>query len=371
MGILCHRRIFVIVLMLLGAAGTGCSAPSEKNAMPSSVATGKAVSIAPDNAKIRYTGRVAVSSDAARYDWANTSIEFHLRAPQVELLIDDGRNDYNLFVDDVFERAISTTSDNQRYPLTLGEGSHRVKLTKRTGPNFGGGAFLGLHLPNGGELLNLSPRPTRKIEFIGDSYTVGYGNEGPALDCGGVYRPYENSARTFATIAAQQMKAESHLIAISGYGAVRNYGDPNTTSPTPVPFYYGRTLMEREDLPWDFQRWLPDAVVVKLGTNDHSTQPQPPAEVFIKGIHGLLNQVHTAYGDVPVFLLADTSLPQLVERMEIATQQQRQFGNAKTFFVKLTRPPQDQLGCDWHPLIIAHEKMAAELVAAMKPIMGW
>lgn len=366
-----HHRFVAFALILFGMSSVGCSTPVKNQPEDQAVTSTKPVTIAPNDPSIRYTGRVAISSEQAQYDWANIQIEFHARASQVELLLEDGKNDYNVFLNDTFARTISTTADNQIYVIELGEGSHRVKITKRTGPNFGSGAFLGLRFPSGGKLLDLPPRPARKIEFIGDSYTVGYGNEGPDLDCGGIYRPHENSARTFATIAAQELNAESHLIAISGYGAVRNYGDANTTSPNPVPIYYGRTLMEREDLPWDFNAWSPDAVVVKLGTNDHSTQPQPPADVFIKGIHGLLKQVHAAYDDVPVFLLADASLPELVDRMEIAAQQQRKMGNQKTYFVKLSQPARDQLGCDWHPLVSAHKTMAAELIAAIKPVMNW
>lgn len=359
MGIFVLRRILLPLATLL-VLNTGCALSSSHTA-----------SIAPDNKNIRYTGRIAITHDKALFDWANTQIEFKIDAPQLELLIDDGKNDYNLFIDGKFQRIISTVQDNSVYPVELTEGPHLVTLTKRTGPNFGSGTFLGLRLPDGGKLLELPPRPPRKIEFIGDSYTVGYGNEGPGLDCAGVYRPYENSYLTYATMAARELKAESHLIAISGYGAVRNYGDANTTSATPVPFYYGRTLMERDDLPWDFGRWIPDAVVVKLGTNDHSTQPEPPADVFLQGVHGLLKQVHSAYGDVPVFLLADTALPQLVERMQAATQQQLAKGNRKTYFVKLTHPPKEQLGCDWHPLVSGQAAMSVELVAALKPILGW
>lgn len=219
--------------------------------------------------------------------------------------------------------------------------------------------------------MDLPPRPTRRIEFIGDSYTVGYGNEGPALDCGGLYRPYENSYLSFAPIAAKALQAESHSIAISGFGAVRNYGDANTTSATPMPFYYGRTLMERSDLNWNFQSWVPHLVVIKLGTNDHSTEPQPSADVFIQGIHGLIDQVTTAYGYLPIVLLADSSLPQLVSRMQTATQQQRSRGNDQVHFVQVTHPPQSQLGCDWHPLVSGHQAMATQLVTAIKPILGW
>jgi len=329
------------------------------------------VRISPDNPLLRYTGRVQVTSSAALYDWANVQIEFKVSAPQIELLFNDGKNNYNLFIDGRFDRIISTSGGTSSYPVALSAGEHRVLVTKRTGPNFGSGRFQGVHLPLGGQLMELPPRPSRRIEFIGDSYTVGYGNEGPGLDCGGNYRPFENGYLSFAPIAARALGAESHSIAISGFGAVRNYGDANTTSPMPMPFYYGRTLMERGDVPWNFQSWVPEAVVIKLGTNDHSTEPQPSADVFIRGIHGLISQVNTAYGHLPIILLADSSLPQLVNRMQTAAQQQRNMSNDQVHFVQVTHPPQSQLGCDWHPLVVGHEAMAAELVAAIKPILGW
>jgi lysophospholipase L1-like esterase len=329
------------------------------------------VTIAPNDPLIRYTGRVQVDSSAALYDWADTRIEFVVQAPQLELLFNDGKNDYNVFVDGQLSKIISTTNGTTAYPITLGAGEHRVLVTKRTSPNFGSGRFLGVRLPQGGQLKELGPRPSRKIEFIGDSYTVGYGNEGPALDCRGVYRPYENSYLSFATIAARALSAESHSIAISGFGAVRNYGDSNTTSATPMPFYYGRTVMERSDLNWNFQSWKPDLVVIKLGTNDHSTEPQPSADVFIRGIHGLITQVNNAYGYLPIILLADSSLPQLVSRMQTAMQQQRNMGNDQVHFVQVTHPPQSQLGCDWHPLVVGHQSMATELVSSIKQILNW
>ena len=126
-------------------------------------------------------------------DWANTQIQFSASAPLIEFKFDDGTNNYNVFVDGELENVITTQQGLHSYPLTLDPGFHKILVTKRTGPNFGVGRFLGLELPEGGQLLEPHGIPTRKIEFIGDSYTVGYGNEGPALDCGGTYRPYENS----------------------------------------------------------------------------------------------------------------------------------------------------------------------------------
>ena len=336
----------------------------------SSVTTGP-VTIAPNDPKIRYNGRVSVTATAALYDWANTQIEFRTNAPQIELLLNDGKNDYNLFVDDQLKNTISTSAGITSYPVSLGQGDHHILLTKRTGPNFGSGQFLGLRLPQGGSLLDLPPAPAHKIEFIGDSFTVGYGDEGPGLDCGGVYRPYENSYLSYAPVAARALGAQSHSIAISGLGAVRNYGDASTTSAAPMPYYYNRTLVERPDLPWNFQSWVADAVVIKLGTNDYSTPPNPPADVYIQGINGLISQVTSAYGKVPVILLADSSLPQVISNLQTVVQQQQALGNNNVHFVEVNFPPQSQLGCDWHPSVAGQASMASELVTALKPILGW
>jgi lysophospholipase L1-like esterase len=338
------------------------SSASSRDALP--------VIIAPDDSRIRYIGRVSVDSTAALYDWANIQIEFRVRAAHIDLLIDDHKNDYNLFVNGQLKSTISGTG-NATYPVMLGEGEHHVLLTKRTGPNFGSGQFLGLGLPEDGQLLDLPPAPARKIEFIGDSYTVGYGNEGPGLDCNNNYRPFENSYLAFAPIAARALGAQSHSIAISGFGVVRNYADANTTSATPVPFYYNRTVMERPDLEWNFASWIPDAVVIKLGTNDHSTQPLPPADIFVQGVHGLIAQVTSAYGQVPIFLMADTSYPLVITRMQTAAQQQLERGNNQVYFVQVISPPQSEMRCDWHPSIAGHQAMATELVTELKLILGW
>ena len=66
--------------------------------------------------------------------------------------------------------------------------------------------------------------PSRHIEFIGNSLTCGYGVEGKDRS-----EPYkaetENCNLSYATIIARYFNADYTLIAHSGRGVVRNYGD--------------------------------------------------------------------------------------------------------------------------------------------------
>ncbi|HEY6131771.1 MAG TPA: hypothetical protein VIV27_07110, partial [Halioglobus sp.] len=74
----------------------------------------------PDHPSIRYTGRVSATTAAAQYDWANTQIEFRVSAAQIELLLNDGKNDYNLFVNGELKSKLVTTAGTTSYPVTLG-----------------------------------------------------------------------------------------------------------------------------------------------------------------------------------------------------------------------------------------------------------
>lgn len=121
---------------------------------------------------------------------------------------------------------------------------------------------------------------TRRIEFIGDSITCGYGVEAKRED-----EPFststENAEKSYAGIIAEKLGADRILTAFSGHGIVSGYTDdprkPNLSELVP-PYYEkvgrngfvlpsGRTVT---DIPWDFDAWQPDDIVVNLGTNDLS-----------------------------------------------------------------------------------------------------
>jgi lysophospholipase L1-like esterase len=87
-------------------------------------------------------------------------------------------------------------------------------------------------------------------------------------------RAVSNADKAWGPVLARTLDAEYHVTAVSGIGAIRNYAckDPNT-----MPKVYDRVFVERADSPvYDTSQFVPDAVLVLLGTNDFS--PDDPKD---------------------------------------------------------------------------------------------
>jgi hypothetical protein len=98
----------------------------------------------------------------------------------------------------------------------------------------------------GGTFLSLSEKPLeicpKKYNFLtfGDSVSVGYGID-KRHPCDFTAET-EDSSHAFPFLIANQLSADLHLIAWSGKGVVRNYGDSQQTSLYPLPSYYNHTF---------------------------------------------------------------------------------------------------------------------------------
>lgn len=104
-------------------------------------------------------------------------------------------------------------------------------MTKRTEADMGITRFMGFVLEDNGELFPLSETPNRRIEFIGNSITCGYGTEGNNKD--ERFKPdTENNCKSYAAILARAFSADAHFIAHSGKGLVRNYDDKKSVFDT-------------------------------------------------------------------------------------------------------------------------------------------
>lgn len=356
------QLIFAFVFFLLGSYGW---------AQPKFISA--------SNPNIRYVGRFDFSNpQEARFDWSGVYIQFSFRSAECSVKMSDTRhNYYNVFVDDQPVKIFDVKSDTTLViDSKLGTEIHKVQIYKRTEGNQGLGTFKGILLSENGEMLPWKEIPVRKIEFIGNSITCGYGTEG--LSKGEHFKPStENNYQSYAPIMARAFNADYHIVAHSGQGVVRNYGYKEKVSPSgTMPARFNRLFDEKDSPSWNFEQWKPDLVVINLGTNDFSTQPFPDKVVFKKGYENLINDVRKQYGDLPIFCIVGPMIDEpcysyvkeMVEDFRTVAQKKN------IYFVGipsyLTNPEKD-LGSDYHPNYSGQRKMAAHVLPVISSILGW
>jgi len=207
---------------------------------------------------------------AAAFGWPSVYFESRFRGSAVRVRFEAPNDRMRLLVDGeemlVFRRPGAVD-------LTLGRlsaGEHVVRLEKLTETQSGGGRFLGFYPAAGGVALP-APRRARQIEFIGDSYTVGYGDTSPSRVC----TPAELNERTdsqqaFGPVLARRYDADYRVHAVSGIGVVRNYA--GAAPGLNLPLLYGHLKPDAAaPAAAPDPGWRPQVIVVNLGTNDFST----------------------------------------------------------------------------------------------------
>jgi len=334
--------------------------------------------ISADNKAFRYVGRFDLSNpQEARFDWSGVYIQFNFKGTDCAVKMNDtGHNYYNIFVDDQPSKTMDVKSDTT---LVIARGlkkkEHKIRIYKRTEGSQGIGSFKGILISEKGEMLAWNEIPTRKIEFIGNSITCGYGTEGKSKS--ERWSPVtENNYQSYAPIMARAFNADYHIVAHSGMGVVRNYGYKEKVSPSAMPARFNRVFDEKEQPTWDFKLWKPDMVVINLGTNDFSTQPFPDKAVFKAGYEKLINDVFKQYGDLPVFCVVGpmtdepcySYVKEMVEDFRSAGKKEN------VYFVGIPTYLMDSekdLGSDTHPNYIGQRKMAAHVLPVISSILGW
>jgi lysophospholipase L1-like esterase len=290
---------------------------------------------------------------------------------------DTGHNYYNIFVDDQPSKTIDVKSDTTVVVARgLNTQIHKIQIYKRTEGNQGIGTFKGIKLSSDGEIVPWKDIPTRKIEFIGNSITCGYGTEGKSAN--ERWTPStENNYFGYAPVIARAFKADYHITAHSGEGVVRNYGYKEKVSPTgTMPRRFNRVFDEKEEPIWNFKQWKPDAVVINLGTNDFSTKPFPDKDAFESGYENLINEVIKEYGDLPVFCVVGpmTDEPCYSYVKDMVENFRSVYQKKNVYFVGIPTYlmiPDKDLGSDGHPNYSGSRKMAAHVTPVISSILGW
>lgn len=336
--------------------------------------------ISASNAAFSYSGRFDFSNpEAVRYDWSGSAIRFQFTGKNLQLLLQGGdRNYFNVFVDGQLHEVLHAPADSVYTLKDLkGKGPHQLILQKRTEGGMGTAFFKGINIEEKASVMPYPVEETRKIEFFGNSITCGYGTEGASRT--ERFAPNtENVNKSYAFISARAMNAECRVVAHSGLGIVRNYGDKEKISRKipALPARFDQVLDEDSTAHWDFSKWKPDAVVINLGTNDYSTQPQPDKVVFQRRYEQFIREIRGVYGNVPIFCVSGPMVNEpaysIVKEMVETTR--TLYNDANLYFVGIPLYLLNQtsdLGSDWHPSYKGQCKMAGHLVPVIGSVLDW
>lgn len=325
--------------------------------------------------QLKYTGRFDFSlPEGPLFAWSGSSIAIAFKGTEIRAKLrpaDLGLTDnwVNIIIDDQEPIALRIDADKS-YLLAsdLADGKHTVEIFKRTEASVGELQFLGFELPEGSELLAPPARYARRIEIIGDSITAGYGNEAAGIE-DGFQASQENHYMAYGPLAARSLNAELHVAAWSGKGMYQNYGGARDIQ---MPELYARTLPSRDDSAWDFHAWIPDAVVINLGTNDFSVDTLDPSQ-YVEAYTTLVDQIMANYPDAHIFCTIGPMNQQPAAYIEEIVRKRNESGDVRISFLEY--PPQDiekhGVGGDWHPSLTTHAIMAKVLAAEIKKRLGW
>ncbi len=324
-----------------------------------------------DDPLIIYEGRFDFSDPKnPRFDWPGSSIHAVFEGSSISVRITDGNNDYNIFIDDKLKTILRTDS-SVVYNISdsLSPGKHRVTITKRTEGIFGIASFQGFILEEGKTLHPLGFRRKRRMEFIGDSFVAGFGSDGKSPGCE-FSRETENNFIAYGPVLARKLKAYCNIIAVSGIGLVRNYGDSTRTSAVAMPDHYNKTCLN-DSLEWNFSNYQPDVVVIRLGRNDYWSKPFPKRAEFRTAYLQFLKYVRGKYPGAHIFALCGPirNDPHCDYIRSVVNEMKDKKIYLVNLKVNLKRP--EDFGCQYHPNKSGHEKIAAYLEPIIREKTGW
>lgn len=334
----------------------------------------------------QYFGRWDHADPAAPFaGWGAVGVRARFEGTSVTAKLRDTVNTFTVSIDGgPFQTIAPGAATEVQLAKGLGEGPHNVDLFRRSEGFYGKTTFSGFVLDPGKQLLAPPARPQRKLEFLGDSISAGYGDEGG----GGNSPQNENGFMAYGPQVARKLGAEWSVIAHSGHGVYRNLCEALPPSqPHMLDEFKLVQPPEVGQTAWDFSRYQPDALVIALGTNDFSDWPPgtcaPPDEVAFRAAYvELLRFARSVYPSAHLFALGtfnatagnqfgtcnksicaavDTLADQRIHCIDPS------LGPEGSWLVG----PDDYIG-DWtHPTVAGHTKLAERLAHAISSVLGW
>lgn len=337
---------------------------------------------------VRFLGRVNPATRELTWPATGIAFTFTGTSASVSLTSVTGTNSIEMVIDGgepiVTDNVNGTSIDT---PAGLADGEHTVEIRKKSEALYGS-IFVGNVTTTG--TLGTDAVPSRRLQIIGDSISVGYGVDGtyPCTNSAAL----EDAEKTYGALTANNISADYDIIAWSGKGIIRNYPTGAVDTSPVVPELWTRYGANDADGSYTFPAdEAPDLVVINLGTNDfaymltnssgqlYEARPPLDADEYTAALVNFTQTIQGHYPDAQFFI---TSSPLLSDGYPQATDTQHttqsnaiqaavaQIGSNAHF---VNFPTQDSsnnnIGCDYHPSAATHASMAVILTAAIESVL--
>lgn len=341
---------------------------------------------------IRILGRTSFINEILYINYSCSGIEFNFTGTKASVVLcsdcskweDSFKAWVAVFIDDepLPSKRFSLNTDEKVYNIFESNDPRLVKirLMKMSEAAFAKVGIKEIII----EGCNLKPteRKKRTIEFIGDSITCGYGNEG-VRNIDAFNTTKENPWEAYAAKTARYFNADFNCISWSGIGVVSSWtvtDNPNTEWLMPMLYNYTDAGLEQslgkiEYTPWNNNTFKPQVIVINLGTNDSSYTKniKERIEHFTDGYYKLLKQVRDFNPNSEIICslgIMGQDLCPAIENAAITFKNETHDAKIHTLRFDVQQES-DGLGTDSHPSIKTHAKMAKQLICKIGKVMNW
>lgn len=284
---------------------------------------------------------------------------------------------------------IILNQEEKEYTLAKGleYGLHHIKVLKRSEASDSVVALR--QVSTDGYFTEVSGEKTFKIQFIGDSTSVGYGNLGSL----GEPKTTANSdgLRAYAYLTGYLLDAEISIFSSSGWGVSRGFNTNGIISETeniPNAFDYyaidNTNKVYAQPGNWNHNNFVPDVIVVNLGVNDFNSAGYDIMNSLDRvdleyrywlDYTAFLVKLNNLYPDALIIVaFRFINVPSgLVETtLEVINEANRLIGETKiyAFEVEPAGTLGNDYGCDYHSNVGTNKNIAQSLAEYINSLTG-
>lgn len=341
--------------------------------------------IPPTDPRVAVMGRVDRSAPARlRLGYPGVTLRLAFEGTQLAMRVScsSGRSRIAVLVDGGEPRVVHLPAGESEVVLAQGlpAGHHTVDVVHRTETWQGIVTVRGFVLGPGGRLDAPAAWPERRMLFIGDSVTCGEAIERDA-DCAGKTADAaagSNGYLSYGMRLGRALGAQVHLVCYGGRGLIRDWrGKRNVLN---APQFFDLAVPDDHAPPrWDHAAYVPDVVVVSLGTNDFNLAlgELPAREEYVAAYVAFARAIRAHYPRAQIFLTegaivsdeTDPQRPQKTVLRAYLAETARRLGDANLHVVEARHYPGD--ACNPHPTRDQHAAMAQDLEPVIRQATGW